>query len=122
MGSGPPKRLSRIARSRALIVDRRHAAQPRQSPGARCPTRHDRRGQTVRWPRRRERAKGRGASGQATTAPPQTLRERMLGQLSGLSRYFFGFISSTISVMAGLVLIIVLSIYIGADPDSITTG
>ena len=58
----------------------------------------------------------------STTAPPQTLRERILGQVSGLTRYFFGFISSTISVVAGLVLILVLSIYVGADPDTYHDG
>ena len=55
-------------------------------------------------------------------APPQTLRERILGQLAGLSRYFFGFVSSTISVVAGLILILVLSIYVGADPDTYHDG
>jgi len=53
---------------------------------------------------------------------PQTLRERILGQVSGLTRYFFGFISSTISVVAGLVLILVLSIYVGSDPDTYHDG
>jgi predicted PurR-regulated permease PerM len=61
------------------------------------------------------------AAGQAA-APPQTLRQRILGQLAGLSRYLFGFLSSTISVVAGLVLILVLSIYIGADPDTYHDG
>jgi len=64
---------------------------------------------------------GTAASGQ-TTAPPQTLRQRILGQLAGLTRYLFGFLSSTISVVAGLVLILVLSIYIGADPDTYHDG
>ena len=65
-------------------------------------------------------------AGQPQTAAgaqaPQTLRERILGQLAGLSRYFFGFVSSTISVVAGLVLILVLSIYVGADPDTYHDG
>ena len=65
-------------------------------------------------------------AGQSQTAagaqPPQTLRERILGQLAGLSRYFFGFVSSTISVVAGLILILVLSIYVGADPDTYHDG
>jgi len=61
------------------------------------------------------------AAGQAVT-PPQTLRQRILGQLAGLSRYLFGFLSSTISVVAGLVLILVLSVYIGADPDTYHDG
>jgi predicted PurR-regulated permease PerM len=65
---------------------------------------------------------GQVVGGGETTAPPQTLRERILGQLSGLTRYFFGFVSSTLSVVAGLVLILVLSIYVGADPDTYHDG
>ena len=61
-------------------------------------------------------------AGSETTAPPQTLRQRIIGQLAGLTRYLFGFLSSTISVVAGLVLILVLSIYIGADPDTYHDG
>lgn len=57
-----------------------------------------------------------------TAAPPQTLRERLVEQLAGLTRYFFGFVSSTIAVVAGFVLIIALSIYIGADPDTYHDG
>lgn len=65
------------------------------------------------------------ASGQDTTQAtpqPQTLRQRILQQLAGLTRYFFGFISSTLSVVAGLALIIVISIYVGADPDTYHDG
>jgi predicted PurR-regulated permease PerM len=62
------------------------------------------------------------AAGASTTAGPQTLKQRILGQLAGLTRYLFGFLSSTISVFAGLVLILVLSIYIGADPDTYHDG
>jgi predicted PurR-regulated permease PerM len=62
------------------------------------------------------------AAGGSTTAPPQTLKQRILGQLAGLTRYLFGFLSSTISVFAGLLLILVLSIYIGADPDTYHDG
>ena len=62
------------------------------------------------------------AGGASSTAQPQTLRQRILGQLAGLTRYLFGFLSSTISVVAGLVLILVLSIYIGADPDTYHDG
>ena len=61
-------------------------------------------------------------AGASTTAGPQTLKQRILGQLAGLTRYLFGFLSSTISVFAGLVLILVLSIYIGADPDTYHDG
>jgi predicted PurR-regulated permease PerM len=62
------------------------------------------------------------SAGPPGTEQPQTLRERILGQISNLTRYFFGFVSSTIAVFAGLVLIVVLAIYIGADPDTYHDG
>lgn len=67
-------------------------------------------------------AAGLPSAGGPGAAPPETLRERVVAQLAGLSRYFFGFVSSTIAVVAGLVLILVLSIYIGADPDTYHDG
>ena len=67
-------------------------------------------------------AAGRTGDTTAAVAPPQTLRERIVGQLANLTRYFFGFVSSTIAVVAGLVLILVLAIYIGADPDTYHDG
>src|SRR6185295_20004647 len=45
-----------------------------------------------------------------------TLRERITEQLSGTARYLFPFLSSTVTVAAGLFLILVLAIYVGADP------
>jgi predicted PurR-regulated permease PerM len=81
-----------------------------------------------------------GAAGQATGTPGQgggaqgarepdargaegddqpgavTLRERIGGQLSGAGRYLFPFLSSTVAAVAGLLLIVFLAIYIGADP------
>ena len=63
-----------------------------------------------------------GQAGAQPAAPPETLRERIIGQLSGLSRYLFGFVSSTIAVVAGLVLILVLAVYVGADPDTYHDG
>ena len=60
--------------------------------------------------------------GSSTAGQPQTLRQRIVGQVAGLTRYLFGFLSSTISTVAGLVLILVLSIYIGADPDTYHDG
>jgi predicted PurR-regulated permease PerM len=50
----------------------------------------------------------------AATAP--TLRERITEQLSGTARYLFPFLSSTVTVAAGLFLILVLAVYVGADP------
>jgi predicted PurR-regulated permease PerM len=49
-------------------------------------------------------------------APVPTLRERITEQLSGTARYLFPFLSSTVTVAAGLFLILVLAIYVGADP------
>lgn len=62
------------------------------------------------------------AADTGSAAAASTLRQRVSQQLSGASRYFFPFLSSTITVVAGLFLILVLSIYIGADPDLYHTG
>ena len=51
-----------------------------------------------------------------------TLRQRISQQLGGVTRYLFPFLSSTIAVFAGLFLIIVLSVYVGADPASYRVG
>ena len=51
-----------------------------------------------------------------------TLRERITEQLSGTARYLFPFLSSTITVAAGLFLILVLAIYVGADPGLYHAG
>ena len=57
-----------------------------------------------------------------TAHPPSTLRGRMGAQLSGATRYLFPFLSSTIQVVAGLLIIIFLSIYIAVDPDMYHRG
>ena len=62
------------------------------------------------------------AADTGSAAPVSTLRQRVSQQLSGASRYFFPFLSSTVTVVAGLFLILVLSIYIGADPDLYHAG
>jgi predicted PurR-regulated permease PerM len=51
-----------------------------------------------------------------------TLRARLGSQLSGATRYLFPFLSSTLAVVGGLVLIIFLAIYIGAEPDLYHSG
>jgi predicted PurR-regulated permease PerM len=51
-----------------------------------------------------------------------TLRERITEQLSGTARYLFPFLSSTITVAAGLFLILVLAIYVGVDPGMYHAG
>ncbi|HEY7235111.1 MAG TPA: AI-2E family transporter [Gemmatimonadaceae bacterium] len=55
------------------------------------------------------------SSADTTTASP--LRERISKQLSGATRYLFPFLSSTLAVLGGLLIIIFLAVYIGADPD-----
>jgi len=51
-----------------------------------------------------------------------TLRQRVTEQLSGVTRYLFPFLSSTVTVVAGLFLILVLAIYVGADPTLYRRG
>jgi predicted PurR-regulated permease PerM len=69
-------------------------------------------------------ATGRAGTGTATqpAARGPTLRERITEQLSGTARYLFPFLSSTITVAAGLFLILVLAIYVGADPGLYHAG
>jgi predicted PurR-regulated permease PerM len=69
-------------------------------------------------------AAGRAGTGTATApaARGPTLRERITEQLSGTARYLFPFLSSTITVAAGLFLILVLAIYVGADPGLYHAG
>ena len=59
----------------------------------------------------------------STAAPSGSqLRSRILGQLSGATRYFFPFISSTLAVVAGLVLVIFLAIYVAVEPRTYHDG
>jgi predicted PurR-regulated permease PerM len=61
------------------------------------------------------------ASGASTTTPADTsespLRERISKQLSGSTRYLFPFLSSTVAALGGVLIILFLAIYIGADPE-----
>src|SRR5690606_37292650 len=52
----------------------------------------------------------------STALGAPSLRDRALGSLSGATRYLFPFLTSTFVVLAGLVLVIFLSIYVAADP------
>ena len=64
-------------------------------------------------------------AGASSTAPPATaadttaspLRDRISKQLSGASRYLFPFLSSTFAALGGVLIILFLAIYIGADPQ-----
>ncbi|HVX39744.1 MAG TPA: AI-2E family transporter [Gemmatimonadaceae bacterium] len=57
-----------------------------------------------------------------STQAAAMVRQRINAQLGGLSRYLFPFISSTIEVVAGILIIIFLSIYIAVDPGTYRTG
>jgi len=57
-----------------------------------------------------------------TTSAVERLRDRIGSQLAGLGRYLFPFLSSTVAVFAGLLLITFLAIYIAADPGLYRTG
>jgi predicted PurR-regulated permease PerM len=50
------------------------------------------------------------------------LPDSLSGQLGAMTRYLFSFLSSTVSVIAGIILILFLSIYIGAAPDLYRRG
>ena len=56
-------------------------------------------------------------SGQLSKLP-----DSLSGQLGAVTRYLFSFLSSTVSVIAGVILILFLSIYIGASPDLYRRG
>jgi len=60
--------------------------------------------------------------GIAAPTPAETLRESLGRQLSRVTRYIFPFLSHTIAVFAGLMLIIFMAIYIAADPDTYHRG
>jgi predicted PurR-regulated permease PerM len=58
-------------------------------------------------------------SGQAATTPSasETLRSSLGRQLSGASRFLFPFLTHTLAVFGGIMLIIFMSIYIATDAD-----
>jgi predicted PurR-regulated permease PerM len=51
-----------------------------------------------------------------------TLHDRFGVRFSGLTRYLFPFLSSTVEVVTGLVIIVFLSIYIAVDPEMYRRG
>lgn len=66
----------------------------------------------------------RGARDTAAVAPgPSTsLRARIVSQLGGVTRYLFPFLSSTVAVAAGVLLVIFLAIYVAVEPRTYHTG
>lgn len=54
--------------------------------------------------------------------PSETLGASIGRQIGGASKYVFSFLSQTVAVFAGIVLIIFMSIYIGAEPSVYHAG
>jgi predicted PurR-regulated permease PerM len=50
------------------------------------------------------------------------LRERLVQQLTGAKNYFFPFLTSTFAVFGGLLLVVFLTIYVAAEPDTYHDG
>jgi len=62
-----------------------------------------------------------GAQPESVTVA-ETLHQRLGVQFSGLTRYLFPFLSSTIEVVTGLFIIVFFSIYIAVDPAMYRSG
>lgn len=58
----------------------------------------------------------------AREAPASPLRQELGAQLRSATRYLFPFLTSTVAVLAGLALILVMAIYVAADPDTYHRG
>jgi predicted PurR-regulated permease PerM len=66
-----------------------------------------------------------GAAATDTTihaGPSSRLRENLGKKLAGSAHYLFPFLTSTVEMFAGLLLILMMSIYIGADPATYRNG
>lgn len=61
-------------------------------------------------------AAGQTAADSANASVP-TLRQRVSTGLGGATHYLFPFLTSTVTVAAGIFLVLVLSIYVGGDPQ-----
>ena len=61
-----------------------------------------------------------GAGGNAASGGG--LGGRLGGQLAGARTYMFGFLTSTFAAVAGLLLVLVLTIYVASDPDTYHRG
>ena len=62
---------------------------------------------------------GRQQAARADSAalPSAALKKKATDLMVGASKYLFSFLSSTLTILGGVVLMIFLSIYIGAEPD-----
>ena len=87
-------------------------AAPGAGPGARPQDREPARGQAA------ARSQGERPAGATLAAARSTLSE----QVGAIGRYLFSFLSSTLAVIAGLLLITFITIYVGAEPDLYRSG
>ncbi|MDQ2766331.1 MAG: AI-2E family transporter [Gemmatimonadota bacterium] len=72
-----------------------------------------------------EGATGNKALGDTTAmhpSPSSSLRDNIGKKLVGSAHYLFPFLTSTVEMFAGLLLILMMSLYIGADPDTYRNG
>ncbi|HEX2780215.1 MAG TPA: AI-2E family transporter [Gemmatimonadaceae bacterium] len=72
--------------------------------------------------RARDTAAARDTSAGPDDDSKVSLKERIGSKMGGITRYFFPFLSSTLAVFGGVLLIIFLSIYIGAEPTLYRSG
>lgn len=56
------------------------------------------------------------------STPASSLKARIGARMGGATRYLFPFLSSTLAVFGGVLLIIFLSVYIGAEPTTYRSG
>ncbi|MGI8619923.1 MAG: AI-2E family transporter [Gemmatimonadaceae bacterium] len=79
---------------------------------------------------RAERAERAARNGQQPAPPVQVvaeqprqgLRDRLTAQLSGAGRYFLPVLGSTVAVVAGLLLVLFVTIYVAVDPGMYQRG
>ena len=62
------------------------------------------------------------AADSATGAQGSALHDQLRQRMSGMSKYLFPFITSTVETVGGILLIIFLSIYFAAEPDLYRRG
>ncbi len=67
-------------------------------------------------------ARGTVARPVVATPAPTTLRDRLIAQLGGVTRYLLHAVGSTLSMLAGIVLVIFLAIYLAIDPSTYRRG
>lgn len=73
----------------------------------------------VAQPVPRTAAERRAAAAQADTAalPSTAIKKKATDLMVGASKYLFSFLSSTLTILGGIVVMIFLAIYIGAEPE-----